>query len=40
MGFYWYGYSNDIINFIDNCGIWHSEKYGKKIPLNQKIIII
>ena len=39
MGFYWYGYSNDIINFIDNCGVCHAEKYGKKIPLNPKIII-
>ena len=30
MGFYWYGYSNDIINFIDNCGICQAETYDTK----------
>ena len=32
-GFYWHGYSNDIIEFINNCGICHSELKAKK-PMN------
>ena len=38
-GFYWHGYSNDIIEFINNCGICHSELRAKKIENNPKIII-
>ena len=38
-GFYWQGYSNDIIEFINNCGICHSELRAKKIENNPKIII-
>ena len=38
-GFYWHGYSNDIIEFINNCGICHSELKAKKIENNPKIII-
>ena len=37
--FYWHGYSNDIIKFINNCGICHSELRTKKIENNPKIII-
>ena len=39
MGFYWYGYSNDIIKFIDKCGVCHSERYGQKVLQNPKIIL-
>ena len=39
MGFYWYEYSNDIINFIEKCGVCHSERYRKKVPQNPKIIL-
>ena len=38
MGFYWYGYSNDIIKLIDKCGVCHSERYGQKVLQNPKII--
>ena len=39
LGFYWYGYSNDVIDFINNCGVCHSVIVGKKLPNNPKIII-
>ena len=39
-GFYWHDYSNDIIEFINNCCIFHSEIRAKKIENNPKIIII
>ena len=32
MGYYWYGYSNDITKFIDECGICHTEKIKEKLP--------
>ena len=38
-GFYWHGYSNDIIDFLNNCGVCHSENVGKKLLNNPKIII-
>ena len=38
-GFYCYGYSNDIIEFINNCVICHSELKAKKIENSPKIII-
>ena len=38
-GFYWHGYSNDIIDFLNNYGVCHSENVGKKLPNNPKIII-
>ena len=39
MGYYWYGYSTDIIELINKCGICQSEKAEKKLPSNTKIII-
>ena len=39
MGYYWYGYSTDIINFIDECGLCHSEKITVKLPNVNKIIL-
>ena len=39
MGYYWYGYSSDIMETIKKCGICHSEKEGFRI-LNQPKIII
>ena len=39
MGFYWYGYSSDIMDMIRNCGVCHSENVGIKLPNIPKIII-
>ena len=39
MGYYWYGYSTDIMETIKNCGICHSENAGIRIPNKPKIII-
>ena len=39
MGYYWYGYSNDITKFIDECGICHTEKIKEKLPQIPKIIL-
>ena len=39
MGFYWFGYSSDILELIRNCGVCHSENVGIKLPNNPKIII-
>ena len=39
LGFYWHGYLNDVIDFINKCGVSHSENVGKKLPNNPKIII-
>ena len=39
LDFYWHGYSNDVIDFINNCGVCHSVIVGKKLPNNPKIII-
>ena len=39
MGYYWFGYSKDITNFIDECGLCHSEKIKLKLPNVPKIIL-
>ena len=39
MGFYWYGYSNDITYFIKECGICHSENIIEKVQKIPKIIV-
>ena len=39
MGYYWYGYSSDTSNIINNCGICHSEKAKEKVPNIPKIMI-
>ena len=39
MGFYWYGYSNDITQFIKQCGFCHSENVIEKVPNIPKIIL-
>ena len=39
MGFYWYGYSNDITQFIKECGVCHSENVIEKVPIIPKIIL-
>ena len=38
MGFYCYGISTDITNFIKKCGKCHSEITGKPLKLEPKII--
>ena len=39
MGFYWYGFSTDIINFIKNCGICHADLAGKQLKPNPQIML-
>ena len=39
MGFYWYGFSTDITNFIKKCGHCHSEIIGKQLKPEPKIIV-
>ena len=39
MGFYLYGYSNDITQFIKQCGFCHSENVIEKVPNIPKIIL-
>ena len=39
MGYYWYGYSTDITNFIDECGLCLSEKIKVKLYNISKIIL-
>ena len=39
MGFYWYGFSTDITNFIKNCGVCHVDLEGKQLKPNPKIML-
>ena len=39
LGFYWHGYSNDFIDFIYKCSIYHSIIVWKKLLNKTKIII-
>ena len=38
-GYFWAGYTNDIENFIKNCGYCHSENHIEKIQKKPKIIM-